>query len=127
MGARRHESSRHFLVIFESSSVPVEEFERLTGWELNDRGACKGEVCVPLAPETRVDGVVDISLLASQLAMPVVHDEKHSLWSLGPQSGGRALTSASAPPLVLHDLEGRSFELRSLLGQKVLLVAWASW
>lgn len=114
-------------MIFKSPWAPAEEFERLTGWELNDRGACKGEVCVPLAPETRVDGAVDISLLASQLTMPVVHDEKHRLWSLGPQSGGRALTSAVAPLLVLPDLEGRLFELRSLLGQKVLLVAWASW
>ncbi len=114
-------------MIFESAWVAVAEFERLTGWELNDRGACKGEVCIPLASETRVDGAVDISLLASQLAMPVVHDEKHGLWSLGPQSGGRALTSAAAPPLVLPDLEGGSFDLRSLLGQKVLLVAWASW
>lgn len=45
----------------------------------------------------------------------------------GPRGWGHALTSAQAPDLELPDLDGRPFALQSLRGQKVLLVAWASW
>jgi peroxiredoxin len=37
------------------------------------------------------------------------------------------LTTATAPDLVLPDADGNPFHLSSLRGQKVLLVAWASW
>ena len=52
-----------------------------------------------------------------------------ALWALGPASGptGRALTTAIAPELELPDVDGNPFKLSSLLGQKVLLVAWATW
>lgn len=114
-------------MILETLKVNVEDFEARSGWKLDQRGACWGEVCIPLAPETRADGQVDVSLLAEQLEMPIVHDEKHKLWSLGPHSGGHALVTAVVPPLVLPDVSGNRFALDSLLGQKVLLVAWASW
>ena len=107
--------------------MSVDEFESSSGWKLEDRGACRGEVCIPLRPETFKEGFVDIPLVAEQLGMPIVHDEKRELWSLGPHSGGRALVSAVAPRVVLPDVHGNPFELESLLGQKVLLVAWASW
>ncbi len=59
--------------------------------------------------------------------MALVHDETHDLWAVGPESGGRALTDARAPELTLPDADGRAFTLSSLRGQKVLLLAWASW
>jgi cytochrome oxidase Cu insertion factor (SCO1/SenC/PrrC family) len=59
--------------------------------------------------------------------MPLVHDEAHGLWALGPESGGRALTTAVVPDITLPDRNGNPFSLSSLRGQKVLLVAWASW
>jgi cytochrome oxidase Cu insertion factor (SCO1/SenC/PrrC family) len=59
--------------------------------------------------------------------MPLVHDEAHGLWALGPESGGRALTTAVVPEITLPDRNGNAFSLSSLRGQKVLLVAWASW
>ena len=59
--------------------------------------------------------------------MPLVHDEVHGLWALGPESGGRALTTAVVPDITLPDRNGNAFSLSSLRGQKVLLVAWASW
>ena len=61
------------------------------------------------------------------VGMPLVHDEASGLWCLGPESGGRALTSATAPELVLPDLDGTLFSLSALRGTKVVLVAWASW
>lgn len=114
-------------MILDSLRVEVEEFENRSGWELQDRGACKGDICIELSPETKSDGYVDVARVAEQLAMPIVHDDRHGVFSLGPASGGRALLTAMAPPLVLPDFKGESFELATLRGQKVLLVAWASW
>jgi hypothetical protein len=59
--------------------------------------------------------------------MPLLHDPVQQLWCLGPESGGRALMSATAPDIVLPQLDGTPFALDTLRGQKVLLVAWASW
>jgi hypothetical protein len=58
---------------------------------------------------------------------PLLHDDVTGTWVLGPEGGGRALTTAVAPELVLPDLDGNPFRLSSLHGRKVLLVAWASW
>ena len=112
-------------MIVTSSQVDSSEFEERNGWHIRPEGACKGDLCVPL-PASQA-GRFDVSLLAERLGMPLLHDEKHDLWCLGPESGGHALTSASAPDLVLPDLSGAPFALRSLRGQKVLLLAWASW
>jgi hypothetical protein len=70
---------------------------------------------------------VDARMLAERLGMALVHDAEYGLWALGPDSGGRALSSAEMPDLELPDRHGRPFSLRSLRGTKVLLVAWASW
>jgi hypothetical protein len=59
--------------------------------------------------------------------MPLVHDEPHDVWALGPESFGHALASVQLPELELPDSDGNPFRLSSLHGRKVLLVAWASW
>ena len=75
------------------------------------------------------DGSLDVRVLADRLGMPLVGDEAHRLWALGPETAvtGRALTTALAPELTLPDIDGRPFDLSNLRGQKVVLVAWASW
>jgi peroxiredoxin len=100
---------------------PPAELERYTGWAIKPQGACRGEVCVPL------DAPFDLSQLADRLGMALVHDDRHGLWALGPESGGHVLASAELPDIVLPDRRGRDFALRSLRGSKVLMVAWASW
>jgi hypothetical protein len=110
--------------------VEPAEFEARTGWELKPQGACKADVCVPLPDEARrPDGRLDMTVVAERLGMPLVHDPEHALWAAGPETAvtGRALTTAVAPDLVLPDADGRPFRLASLRGQKVVLVAWASW
>jgi hypothetical protein len=115
-------------VITTTPEVGRDELARRTGWELKPQGACKGDVCVPL-PGRLLDGdTVDLEVLAPLLGMPLVHDEVHDLWAAGPESGGRALSTASVPDIELPDIRtGAPFALRSLRGQKVVLVAWASW
>lgn len=114
-------------MILEHLRVPAADFERSTGWELKEEGACRGEVCVPLGDGVD-DGDVDVAAVAHQLGMPLVHDEDVGLWSLGPASlSGQALPTAEAPELELPDLDGNTFRLSSLRGHKVLLVAWAPY
>jgi hypothetical protein len=113
-------------MLLKSTHIPIQEFEQGTGWALRPEGACRGDVCVPLtAGPTGTD--VEVAALAKELGMPIV---RHSpdLAALGPASlGGRALTSAEAPELVLPDLDGNDFDLRSLRGQKIVLVAWSPY
>jgi hypothetical protein len=115
-------------MIVDEPRVSVEELQRRTGWAIKPEGARKGDVCVPLGEGTVRDGRVDLLLFAERLGMPLIHDPRHEVWALGPESlGGRALTTAGAPELVLPDLEGTPFALSTLRGQKVVLTAWASW
>ncbi len=107
--------------------VPVDVLARETGWKVEPQGACRDARCVPLPAGALQDGRVDLPAFAERLGMPLLHDEEHGLWSLGPESGGRALTSAVAPDLVLPTLSGEPFPLAALRGKKMLIAAWASW
>jgi hypothetical protein len=111
-------------VILETLELDRAAFEARTGWELKPEGACKGEVCVPLPDDA------DLASIAERLGMPLLHDEAHGIWALGPESSvtGKALSTAVAPDFELPQvLTGEPFRLSSLRGQKVLLIAWASW
>jgi hypothetical protein len=110
--------------------VDAGAFAARTGWHINPEGACKGEICVPLPAAARTDdGRLDVRLVADRLGMPIVRHETDGVFALGPESSvtGRALSTAVAPELELPDAGGDPFRLSSLRGQKVLLVAWASW
>ncbi len=107
-------------------TVPAADFEAATGWAAKPEGMCKGAVCVPV-PGALDDGSIDVQAVAARLGMALVRDERHEVWALGPESGGRALTTAEAPDLELPDVDGNPFKLSAMHGRKVLLVAWASW
>lgn len=114
-------------MIITSPTVSRQEFETGTGWELKPEGACKGDVCIPLT-DPPTGETVDVSSLAAQMGLALVADESSGISALGPEAvGGRTLVSAKAPELRLPDLDGNQFELSSLLGQKVLMVAWSPY
>ena len=100
---------------------------RETGWEVKPQGACREEQCVPLPAGALQDGQVDLAAFADRMSRPLLHDEAEGVWSLGPQGGGRAMTTVQAPDLVLPTLTGEPFPLAALRGKKVLIAAWASW
>ena len=111
-------------MILESLDITPDEFAEGTGWAIKPEGACKADVCVPLAS----GGSFDLLATADRLGMAVVHDAEAGLWAIGPESfGGRALVSAEAPELALDDIDGTPFTLSSLRGQKVLIVSWAPY
>jgi hypothetical protein len=116
-------------VLATSLDVDAAAFEAASGWHVRPEGACRGDVCVPLPDDARLEGGrLRLDLLAERLGAPLVHDDERGLYALGPSTvSGRALASAEAPELELPDFNGNPFKLSSLRGQKVLLVAWASW
>ena len=107
-------------MLLDTLDLSIEEFEAGTGWAAKPEGLCKGDVCVP-APDAVVTAAAD------RLGMALARDDVRGVWALGPESGGRALTTAVAPDLVLPDRDGNPFRLSALHDRKVLLVAWASW
>jgi hypothetical protein len=115
-------------MILESLQVDATEFEARTGWSIKPEGACKGDVCVPL-PDIDLAADLPVEPLAARLGMPIVADRAHGIWALGPETAvsGRALTTATAPDLVLPDVDGAPCRIADLRPQKVVLVAWASW
>ena len=112
-------------MILHSLEIDPAALHRQTGWEIKPEGACKVDICVPLPPPG--EGGLRAELLADRLQMALVEDRVHGVWALGPESGGRALASATFPDLRLPDAQGDEFDFRSLRGQKIFLLAWASW
>lgn len=114
-------------MLIDSLTISRAEFEAGTGWLLKPEGACKGDVCIPLTePPTSDD--VDVMSLSTQMGLPIVADDTHRVWAVGPDAtGSRTLVTAIAPELRLPDLEGNDFVLSSLRGQKVLMVAWSPY
>lgn len=111
-------------MIIDSLDLTPAQFTAGTGWDITPQGACKGEVCVPLDRSAPFSA----RATATRLGMAVVHEEQAAIWAIGPESfNQRALTSASAPDLVLNDINGHEFRLSSLRGQKVVLVAWSPY
>lgn len=113
------------MVILESLQIAPPELEARTGWAIKPEGACKGDRCVPL-PDGSTESV-EVAAFAEKLRMPLLHDEAHGLWCLGPEAGAAPLASAEAPDFTLPDWKGSDFSLVSMRGTKVLLLAWASW
>lgn len=113
-------------MLVRSLRISQDEFEQGTGWKLTPAGACKGAVCVPVSQPAGTE--VHVAELAEDLGMPLVGEAAEGLWALGPESiGGRALTTALAPELILPDLDGNEFKLSSLRGQKIIVYAWAPY
>ncbi|MEL6892577.1 MAG: hypothetical protein AAFP84_13330 [Actinomycetota bacterium] len=110
-------------MLTDTLDIDAAAFQAGTGWEIKPEGACKGEVCVPLG-----GGDFDARVAAERLGMSVVSDGARGLHAIGPESlGGRALTTAEAPDVVLQDLDGKDVHLSQFRGEKVVLVAWAPY
>ncbi len=115
-------------MLFKSASVAIAEFEEKSGWTFKPEGACKGDVCIPLSADILAAETVELEAITQALGLPMLVDEKHGLYAVGPESiGARALVTAEAPGLVLPDLDGQPFDLASLRGQKVMVYAWAPY
>ena len=114
-------------MLLNTLDMNADTFEAATGWAAKPEGMCKGDACVPVPGAISTDGALDLTAIADRLGMALVADDATGVWSLGPESGGRALTTATVPDIELPDVDGNPFMLSAMHGRKVLLVAWASW
>jgi hypothetical protein len=95
-----------------------------TGWEVEDHGLCRGDVCRPVA----LGPTMTLTELASLLGRPlaVETDAVRSVAVLGEPGGTTIQRGDLAPDLGLTDLDGRGVEV-SRPGRRTLLVAWSTW
>ena len=101
------------------------------GWELKPQGLCKDDVCVPVRGHddlATADGI-DLAAFADVVRRPLAIDIDERIACLGASAAERAaqMSSLNAPDFTLPDWQGRSHSLSDYRGQKVLLVAYASW
>jgi hypothetical protein len=113
------------------------ELKKLARWELKPEGICRGDLCVPIPPgreaefASQRDGAswINFTALADLMGKPWAGDLKHRAWYFGTDAAdrGNALRTLEAPDFELPDLEGKLHRLSDYRGQKVFLLAWASW
>lgn len=116
----------------------LDDLTRASGWHLKPEGACFGDVCVPL-PAARRDRFVrgedtaeprfNLAELARLLDMPSLRDERTETWCFVDNAAARSqrMASLDAPNFTLPDLDGKMHSLTEYRGQKIFMVAWASW
>jgi hypothetical protein len=115
-------------MLLDQLTLRPDELAAATGWEIKPEGACKDDECVPLTDLVpAADGTVDVKAFAERMDMPLVTDDRHAIWALGPRAGGSVLASVDLPDLVFSDFDGDTFDITALRGRKVFLLAWASW
>jgi len=113
-------------MLLTSLRTDIDTFAAGTGWHVEPRGACQGELCVPLERGSLDGATVDVARVAARLGMALVEDDGR--WALGPASfSGQALASTQAPHLTLETFAGEPFALSSLRGTRYVLVAWAPY
>lgn len=118
--------------------IGADDIATVTGWTPKPIGLCRGDLCLtPSRDRDWMDesGRVDLLAVAERLRLPVVHDKEHAVWSLGASAAQEAQTSdeqdpaapVEAPDFELPDLDGKVHHLSDYRGNKVLLLAWASY
>lgn len=112
-------------------AVPAEELRAALGWDLKPEGFCRDEICVPVPPGREVAnaGGVDLAAFADVVGQPLALDADVRAAYLGAsaQERGAGIQSLDAPGFTLPDLAGNLHSLSDFRGQKVFLVAYASW
>jgi hypothetical protein len=111
--------------------VEPDDLTRATGWALKPEGLCRDNVCVPLRDRGALarEGGIDVRAFAAALGRPVALEPAAAMAVLGEGSDAldAHLTSLTAPPFTLPDLDGNPVSLADFAGRKRLLIAWASW
>ena len=113
--------------------VPGSSLEDVSGFTLEPRGLCAGELCIPMPPGSEWvredDGQrrVDVTAVASHLEQRWVREGRTWSFARAPAVRRSTLLAGRAPELVLPDRDGRPVRLSDFRGRKVLLLTWASW
>ena len=111
--------------------VSEADLDAVTGWHLEERGACRGDRCAPIRDRASVvvDGWVDVAALAALVGLPLAVEPDVGLVAVGHPAAERAeaLSSLAAPDVRLPTVGGGEASVHDLHGRKRLLVTFASW
>jgi peroxiredoxin len=95
-----------------------------TGWEVQDFGLCRGEVCRP----ARLGETLTLSELGAALGRPVAVevDGDDAVAVLGEPGGTTLRRGDLTPQLSLTDADGGTVDL-TRRGRRTVVVAWSTW
>ena len=107
--------------------IPAPELPRINEFVLKPQGACREDVCIPLAKHLKRSGWLNLSGFARKMQQSIVNEG--SAWSLGemPLLRHGFLQSRTAPDFAVQDRKGKTVRLTDFRGRKILLLSWASW
>ena len=105
------------------------DLARVNGFELKPQGACRADLCIPIAKEMSRGGYFNLTAFAKKAGQPVVAEPGARVWSFGEMQalGGGLANSRVAPDCEVPDRLGRPVHLAGFRGKKALVVTWASW
>jgi hypothetical protein len=109
--------------------VRKRDLPAINEFELKPQGACRADLCVPIAKEMLRGDYFDLTAFARKIGQSVVADVDAQVWSFGEIQSlrGSFLEGRMAPDFVVPDRAGSPVHLSRLRGKKVLVVTWASW
>ena len=109
--------------------VHKDEVAPVNGFSVEQHGACRGDLCLPLPDDARRDDLFNLTAFARTTGQVVVAEPDAGVWSFGEMQalGGGLSHSRVAPDFEVPDRTGRPIRLSDFRGRKVLLVTWASW
>ena len=110
--------------------LPIEDLPSAVGWEMRPEGMCAGEVCVPFPPGAMwSDGThFNLSGFARHIGLAEAADEIRGIVAYeAPRRPDRGPGTVEAPDFTLPDIDGNFHSVSDYRGQKVLLLAWASF
>ena len=109
--------------------VQKADLPRINGFEIKPQGACRADICIPLAKDMVHGEYMNLTAFARKIRQAVVADPAAHVWSFGEIEAlrGSFLNGRVAPDVTVPDRKGRPVRLADFRGKKVLLVTWASW
>jgi len=107
--------------------VRAADLPRINDFELKPQGACRADLCIPVAKDLRSGEWFNLTGFARRIKQAYVADA--GAWSFGeiPVLRGDFYRSRMAPDFAIPDRTGRIVHLSDFRGKKVLVVTWASW
>ena|SRR5258707_2985052 len=107
--------------------VRAAELPRINQFEVKPQGACRADLCIPLAKELKSGEWFNLTGFARRIRQSYVADS--GVWSFGeiPVVRGDFYQSRIAPDFAVPDRTGRVVHLSDFRGKKTLVVTWASW
>jgi len=107
--------------------IRAADLPSINEFELKPEGACRADMCIPVAKSLKSGEWFNLSGFARKLGETVVADS--GVWSFGeiPVVRGSFYNSRMAPDFAAPDRKGRVVHLSDFRGKKVLVITWASW